>query len=866
MAVPNTFVSGTIISAAQVNENFASVPTSADLADSTGAAQVGSATGRTVEQAITALRGYLNVAALRAAPTTGLQNGDTASTDCYASVLDDGAGLWRWDATDNTTADDGAMTIAPAGGGVGRWKRVFGGSVNAAWFGVSPASADNTQALQNAVNWLGANPTTVNGGVLFIPAGYYRFKFGAGTSGLTTISVPYDNILIEGEGRATVLRVDLSGGPAALGTASISGTTMTVTGTPTGAYAVGHTLTGTGLSQGTQITALGTGTGGAGTYTVNTSQTVASTQIGAASLVDYFFTWSRTGVRGQGGGIRNIRFDGNAQLKWCVFLDTWRAWSMLDVFPLDIYGGLLDACSNQTSFGENINVSRLDYISSSGTNSCFTQYGVRFRAGAVGSWSECSIRDCVFVNCWDTGVLLDGCVRLNVDQIGTSCNSTSTNTNGGVSRTGCFHSLAIRNTVVNSSTTDSGHHTCHNIYHESHTGSETVQNYQAVLIDSGAGQTGLNRFNRIENVDMDSALGKSIFTISNSSNVDGLVSDNTFIGNRRGYATNQVSVGLYVTNTYLYLTPSAGQLFRILDSGSRTFINNVLNYAYATGLYPDTTPGAGRMDVGFFSRDKNTGRLCYQDENNVPVLVYGRPGLDEMSPYGAQRIRALGTPNAPTITRGSTGTTTYTYYWVAVDKDGNKSPPSAATTITNGPASLAGSAQNLITGMPVDGAVTYDLLKGNTSTSVATGLISPFFYDQGGATAGYTPSASSPPGTLVVDGHVSTSNLAVPTIAAGAAAGTGPTVSITGNDQQGVITVTVGTSPTTGILATITFGSAWGTVPSTPVIGAATANAGAAGVYVDPADMATGSWKLRTGTALTASTTYKFAYMLGGLG
>jgi hypothetical protein len=198
-----------------------------------------------------------------------------------------------------------------------------------------------------------------------------------------------------------------------------------------------------------------------------------------------------------------------------------------------------------------------------------------------------------------------------------------------------------------------------------------------------------------------------------------------------------------------------------------------------------------------------------------------------------------------------------------VDKDGNKSPPGPAITITNGPASLAGSARSLVTGMPVDGAVTYDLLKGNTTTSVATGLVSPFFYDAGGATAAYTPSASNPPGTLIVDGHVTSSALAVPTITAGAAAGTGPTVSIVGNDQQGVITIVVGTSPASGILATITFGNAWDAAPKSTVIGPATANAGASGVFADTADVTTTLWRLRAGTALIAGTTYRFAYYVG---
>lgn len=62
-------------------------------------------------------------------------------------------------------------------------------------------------------------------------------------------------------------------------TGSISGTTMTVTAVTSGTIKVGSDVTGTGVAVPTYITALGTGTGGIGTYTVGTSQTVASTTL-----------------------------------------------------------------------------------------------------------------------------------------------------------------------------------------------------------------------------------------------------------------------------------------------------------------------------------------------------------------------------------------------------------------------------------------------------------------------------------------------------------------------------------------------------------------------------------------------------------
>ena len=64
-----------------------------------------------------------------------------------------------------------------------------------------------------------------------------------------------------------------------VGTGSFSGTTLTITAVTSGSLSVNAPITGTGVTANTYVTALGTGTGGAGTYIVNNSQTVASTTI-----------------------------------------------------------------------------------------------------------------------------------------------------------------------------------------------------------------------------------------------------------------------------------------------------------------------------------------------------------------------------------------------------------------------------------------------------------------------------------------------------------------------------------------------------------------------------------------------------------
>ena len=91
--------------------------------------------------------------------------------------------------------------------------------------------------------------------------------------------------LVDGPDRYSWL---ISDPAAAIFTASISGTTMTVTNVESGVLAVGQQVFGPSVDQETVITALGTGTGGAGTYTVSVSQTVASETMNSSAVHSIF--------------------------------------------------------------------------------------------------------------------------------------------------------------------------------------------------------------------------------------------------------------------------------------------------------------------------------------------------------------------------------------------------------------------------------------------------------------------------------------------------------------------------------------------------------------------------------------------------
>jgi hypothetical protein len=114
--------------------------------------------------------------------------------------------------------------------------------------------------------------------------------------------------------------------------------------------------------------------------------------------------------------------------------------------------------------------------------------------------------------------------------------------------------------------------------------------------------------------------------------------------------------------------------------------------------------------------------------------------------------------------------------------------------------------------------------------------------------------------SITVNGHIISGGSA-PTIAAGTAACTTPTVSVAGKDTAGLITITTGTGCAgTGKLATITFNTAFGAAPRVTLT-PATSNAVGLGSYVDSGTISTTTFDLGIISATPAnSTTYKWYY------
>src|SRR5574343_234936 len=99
-----------------------------------------------------------------------------------ADSFDGGFGVFRIDATDTTSADNGGTVLIDASGR--RWKRDFSGAVNVRWFGAKgDGSTNDTDAIQAAINSLPLNTADLgvlaplgfsNGGGVFAPRGRYK--------------------------------------------------------------------------------------------------------------------------------------------------------------------------------------------------------------------------------------------------------------------------------------------------------------------------------------------------------------------------------------------------------------------------------------------------------------------------------------------------------------------------------------------------------------------------------------------------------------------------------------------------------------------------------------------------------------------
>lgn len=132
-------------------------------------------------------------------------------------------------------------------------------------------------------------------------------------------------------------------------TGSISGTTLTVSAVASGYLSIGSVLSGTGITQNTVISALGTGTGGTGTYTVNLSQTAASTTINTYGANPK--TTPDWGVPQEGDGTAKTKSSSSAVTSWDLSAATAAAGATISVMGATLTCVASGAGNNQFNAG-----------------------------------------------------------------------------------------------------------------------------------------------------------------------------------------------------------------------------------------------------------------------------------------------------------------------------------------------------------------------------------------------------------------------------------------------------------------------------------------------------------------------------------
>lgn len=205
--------------------------------------------------------------------------GDFASANPRASVL----------------AGEGSLVAGTGGVTVGRfaWASSLGVVLNT---GTGAPTGFVHREMQAAItDWLGASSMVIPAGramTLMNEGDFWAKCINAATAGQKAFANLDTGEIIAAAAGATVA--------AASVTASIAGTTMTVTAVGSGALAPGQSLTGANVAAGTNIVSQLTGTAGStGTYQVDISQTAASATVLGGAAVETNFVIRNAALAGE---------------------------------------------------------------------------------------------------------------------------------------------------------------------------------------------------------------------------------------------------------------------------------------------------------------------------------------------------------------------------------------------------------------------------------------------------------------------------------------------------------------------------------------------------------------------------------------
>lgn len=172
------------------------------------------------------------------------------------------------------------------------------------------------------------------------------------------------------------------------------------------------------------------------------------------------------------------------------------------------------------------------------------------------------------------------------------------------------------------------------------------------------------------------------------------------------------NLALYVNaqnNMMFGQTPAASEIANKYFPRTNVFYNVIgqgaingppIRGSFGNMLSDHTSIMGGRVGIGTY----------VSDETILPTYGLYQTG-------GGHRLAAVPSPAAPVVTQvGTPGSTSYTYFVVAVDSAGNRSLPSPGTTTSLSSASLDSNNYNVVTWLLVEGAVDYDVLRSKDGT------------------------------------------------------------------------------------------------------------------------------------------------------
>lgn len=152
---------------------------------------------------------------------------------------------------------------------------IVDGAYRYTWRISSPANAVFTGSISGTtltVTSVSSGTITANQGLtgVGITAETVITVLGTGTGGTGTYTINTSQTVSARSMSSTTVGAKF--------TATVAGTTMTVSAVASGTIYLGQTIQGSGVTAGTIVTAFGTGTGGTGTYTISNSLTIVTGQ------------------------------------------------------------------------------------------------------------------------------------------------------------------------------------------------------------------------------------------------------------------------------------------------------------------------------------------------------------------------------------------------------------------------------------------------------------------------------------------------------------------------------------------------------------------------------------------------------------